>query len=212
MRTPETAGFEPATEQALGLLFVSAAARLQRYGVFTSGGEIHGYKDGLPINNSDADYEFTAETATLHDVVPKAAATLGLNSITLSYIPQHYTYNSLAAAHVYEAPTCQFDLYDTASPLSEMLHVYLHYRKSKNDMIIMPVGTSSRHQYIESPPTGPVQNIHQLVKAFAESEKTKKEVGLHNISRRECAALQSIVNHLGTIAEKQAIRRSGEIK
>ncbi len=205
MRTPETAGFEPATEQALGLLFVSAASRIVQYGTYgTSQSVIYGHEEnGLPITDVGPAWRFILNANVLREQFPEQAETLGVGgNVGLTYVLQHYSFTHNSEDILYVPPTCQFRIPKEDDLLRpETLYVELGIRDG-NKLI----GTDDRYRESAMPRVMDKEagTLEEKWEAEIEARRLEIELGLDKISRGECAALQTIVKHLGTLAERQA--------
>lgn len=203
MRTPETVGFEPATEQALGLLFVSAAAWLDNYGTLEvdRGNQVYGKgDDGLLIADSGPAFRFILNANVLRELLPEQAETLEVGgNVGLSYLPSHYSYVAGAEELLYISPTCQFRIPKADDPSrAETLYIELAIR---NGFLL---GIDDRYRESALPRTpAPGGTIEERWRLMTRDRFLQESLGLDRISHNECAALQSIVTHLGAIAERQ---------
>jgi hypothetical protein len=204
MRTPETAGFEPATEQALGLLFVSAASRIVQYGTYdTSQSVIYDHEeDGLPITDVGPAWRFILNANVLREQFPEQTETLGVGgNVGLTYVLQHYSLGQNYEDLLYSAPMCQFRIPKEDDLLRpETLYVELGVQNG-NKLI----GRADRYRESAMPRAiDKAETLEKKWEAEIEAKRLQIELGLDKISRDECTALQTIVKHLGTLAERQA--------
>lgn len=211
MRTPETAGFEPATEQALGLLFVSAAAWLDNNAPFDigMGNRILDIEDdGLLVTDFGPGFRFVANAEVLRELLPEEAETLELGgNLGLAYVTHHYSYAHDTEELLYVPPTCQFRVSKADDPSRpETLYVELAIR----DGNLLGIDYRYRESAMPRVAATEGQTVEEWWNPSVEANHLKGQLGLDDISRNECAALQSIVNHLDIIAQRQVGRDQTE--